>query len=139
MKLWRYTFHPHLQRNTYVPVARLPGERTWRKVCYPLEDDKGSYVEQLQYLCQQFSNQPMEVDTHNVSSTEVWLARVVEESPLSGIGYGTPLNLPGVHLDYIIPGNCSLYGSTLLLLECYNAGMLMPECVCYKLSNTIKL
>ena len=118
IKLWGYTFHH--QPSTYIPVARLPGERTWRKICYPSEDDHRAYTQELLYLCIRFSNQPKKINTSNVISSEVWLAQVVVSHLFQKIEIGE--RPPGVYLDYIVEGNCSQYGSKLLFLQCDNTG-----------------
>ena len=122
-KLWGFTFHPGRQNTlSYIPVARLQGDSIWRKVCYPMGEG-GAYTRELQTtLCYRFSNQPMELAIQNVSSSEVWLARVrygfVDEMH---IDHGE--DMAGVTLAYIVDGNCSTYGTTLLSVQsrqCYS-------------------
>ena len=100
MASWRYIFHPHL-RQTYVPVARLPGEHKWRKICVPL--DLNVNENHLQGdLCLELREEREELDENNISSSEVWLAQ----------GY-----FDEIYLNNRVEGNCPQFGRILLLLD----------------------
>ena len=102
------------QRNTYVPVVRLPGEDIWRKICIPL-NEQIQHIEDLQQhpMCRELYNQPTEFDVDNVSSSNIWLARVKDVAGL----------FHQLYLDNLVEGNCSQFGRNLLMLRCFSIGM----------------
>ena len=100
------------QRNTYVLVARLPNEMIWRKVCVPLnEKTPGRDV----FLCN--TNLPIDLNLHNVSSSEIWLARERR------VDIFAPR--PEIFLYNVVEGNCSQFGAAFLLFRCFITGMYM--------------
>ena len=110
--LFRFRVHIH-QPNTYILVARLREELIWRKVCVPLK-------ERTQYRDNVFCNRnlPVDLDLHNVSASEVWLAR--------GMKTDVYASYPEIFLHNVVEGNCSQFGGSLLSFRCFNTGMSVP-------------
>ena len=119
MASWRYILHPNL-RQMYVPVARLPEEQTWRRVCVKsyIDDVEKPYMVNLEnFLCNEFFDQLEELNKVNVSFSEVWL---VQEKKFRrrrrrrwGIADETVASL-----DHIVEGSCSQFGRTQLHVDC---------------------
>ena len=102
MASWRYILHPYLSQ-TYIPVARLPEEHKWRKICVTLDTDlhlNGFNLHDT--LCKELRKGTEELDKNNISSSEVWLAQIYRRSEF--------------HLNNIGEGSCSQFGRNLLLL-----------------------
>ena len=93
------------QQNTYIPVARLPGELIWRKICVSF---KGLIDDLRSFMCNKLSKQPVDLDIHNVSVSDVWLAQV--KYVYDKFYTHFEVNL---HLNNIVEGNCSQFGRTL--------------------------
>ena len=111
---WRYIVDR--KQKVYVPVARSSGETIWRKICISFINDLyGSSNEKR--LCEHIIGDQSELESDNVSHSEVWLAR----EPFSDY----QVFKGEVVLDYIVKGNCSRYGRRLLLLSsCKEKGIL---------------
>ena len=94
------------QRKVYIPVVHSSEENIWRRVCVTFEDD---LLAIKKYLCDQVILRQEELESTNVSLSEVWLAR--EHAHPFAAGFEE------IYLDNIVTGDCSRYDRTLLFLS----------------------